>query len=162
MENLPPRLCLCNKNLHCFTWRFLGTPTRSAIYQINSLRSFIRSCLEYMTLLIQKETMLTSCLHGYTVSFEKIQASSTFFWEAIFATPPTVLAVTIHTLPWKMRVEKNCFFFGMASSLVLLAFRYCVETSNSVLKSTNIALRVLVMHCLLIEETRCWNAYWQR
>ena len=28
-----------------------------------------------------------------------------FFWKAIFATSPIVPAVTIHTLPWKMRVE---------------------------------------------------------
>ena len=28
-----------------------------------------------------------------------------FFWKAIFATAPIVPAVTIHTLPWKMRVE---------------------------------------------------------
>ena len=28
-----------------------------------------------------------------------------FFWKAIFATSPIVPAVTIHNLPWKMRVE---------------------------------------------------------
>ena len=32
----------------------------------------------------------------------------------------------------------------------------------SVRKSTNIALWVLIRHCLLIEETRRWNAGWQR
>ena len=42
-----------------------------------------------------------SCLHGYSDSIQKIQG---FFWKAIFATPPIVLAVTIHTLPLKMRV----------------------------------------------------------
>ena len=49
-----------------------------------------------------------SCLHGYSVSIQKIQV---FFWKAIFATPPIVLAVTIHTLPWKMRVETCPFSF---------------------------------------------------
>ena len=44
-----------------------------------------------------------SCLHGYTVSVRKIQRF--FLWKAIFAIPPIVPAVTIHTLPWKMRVE---------------------------------------------------------
>ena len=60
---------------------------------------------------IASSKLSTSCLHGNSVSVGKIQASSTFFWEAIFATPPTVLAVTIHTLPWKMRVEKTLFLF---------------------------------------------------
>ena len=50
----------------------------------------------------------TSCLHCYSVSIQKIQV---FFWKAIFATPPIVLAVTIHTLPWKMRVETCPFSF---------------------------------------------------
>ena len=78
---------------------------------------------------IASSKLSTSCLHGYTVSFGKMQASSTLFWEAIFATPPTVLTATIHTLLWKMMVEKK-HFFGMASSLVLLVFRHGVETSN--------------------------------
>ena len=49
-----------------------------------------------------------SCLHGYSVSIQKIQG---FFWKAIFAIPPIVPAVTIHTLPWKMRVETCPLFF---------------------------------------------------
>ena len=57
-----------------------------------------------------------SCLHGYSVSIQKIQG---FFWKAIFAIPPIVPAVTIHTLPW-----------NMASSLVLFLFGHGVETSN--------------------------------
>ena len=153
------------------------------------------------------------------------------------ATHPITPAVTIHTLPWKMRVEKCPFsLFSMASSLVLFVFGHGVETSHlgdvsaqelcqaiwtshwnklgltylprarmkatslrstwpnmqearerfkktrslcvmwgrlamfrnrkwlfwdlpiSVGKSANIARWVLVMHCLLIEETRRWNA----
>ena len=44
-----------------------------------------------------------SCLHGYTVSMQKIQGF--LFWKSIFAIPPIVAAVAIHTLPWKMRIE---------------------------------------------------------
>ena len=60
---------------------------------------------------IASSKLSTSCLHGYTVSFGKMQASSTLFWEAIFATPPTVLTATIHTLLWKILVEKKLFFW---------------------------------------------------
>ena len=42
----------------------------------------------------------TSCLHGYSVSLQNIQGSSTCFWEAMLATHPIALAVTIHML-WK-------------------------------------------------------------
>ena len=55
--NLPTRLCLCNKNPHCFR-ECLRTPTRTAKYCVNSLRSFIRSSLEHMRSVIQKTTML--------------------------------------------------------------------------------------------------------
>ena len=56
----------------------------------------------------------TSCLHGYCVSLWKIHGS-TFFWEEIFATPQIVLTGTIHTLAWKMRVEKCplSFWYGI-------------------------------------------------
>ena len=58
MVNLPLPLCLRNKNLHFFLV-CLRTPTRSAKYQVNSLRSFLRSSLEFIiTLVIQKKTML--------------------------------------------------------------------------------------------------------
>ena len=111
---------------------------------------------------IASSKLSTSCLHGYSVSFGKIQASSTFFWEAIFATPPTVLAVTIHTLPWKIMVEKKLvlFWYGILPG----SFRFQVWCGDVQFSSKipNIALRVLVTHCLLIEETRHWNAYWQR
>ena len=53
-----------------------------------------------------------------------------FFWKAIFATSPIVPAVTIHTLPWKMRVATCPLSFSMASSLVLFLFGHGVETSN--------------------------------
>ena len=56
----------------------------------------------------------TFCLHGYSVSFCKIQRSSTFFSVATFATRP-----------------KNVpFLFLMASSLVLSVLRHGLETSN--------------------------------
>ena len=55
--NLPTRLCLCNKNPHCFR-ECLRTPTRTAKYCVNSLRSFIRSSLEHIRSVIQKTTML--------------------------------------------------------------------------------------------------------
>ena len=52
-----------------------------------------------------------------------------FFWKAIFATSPIVPAVTIHNLPWKMRVE-TCslsFQYGiLPSSLCLEARSLCV------------------------------------
>ena len=53
----------------------------------------------------------TSCLHGYSASLHKLHGS-TFFWKAIFVTPTIVLAGTIHTLAWKMRVEKCHLSFG--------------------------------------------------
>ena len=59
MENLPTRLCLRNKNLHCFR-AYLRTPTRTVKYQVVILRGFIRSSLEYIMLVIQKRTMLRS------------------------------------------------------------------------------------------------------
>ena len=57
MGHLPTRLCLRKKNLHCFC-TCLRTPTRTLKYQVVSLRGFIRSSLEYIMLVIQKETML--------------------------------------------------------------------------------------------------------
>ena len=56
----------------------------------------------------------TSCLHGYSASLHKLHGS-TFFWEAIFVTPTIVLARTIHTLAWKIRVEKChlSFWYGI-------------------------------------------------
>ena len=60
---------------------------------------------------------------------ETFQVSSTCLWEARFATAPIVLAATIHTLPWKMRLEKCQFSLSsMASSLVLFVFGHAVET----------------------------------
>ena len=52
-----------------------------------------------------------------------------FFWKAIFATSPIVPAVTIHNLPWKMRVETcpSSFQYGiLPSSLCLEARSLCV------------------------------------
>ena len=46
-----------------------------------------------------------SCLHGYSVSLREMQGF--LFLEAIFAIPPIVPAVTLHTLPLKMMV-KTC------------------------------------------------------
>ena len=56
----------------------------------------------------------TSCSHGSSASLHKLHGS-TFFWEAIFATPTIVLAGTIHTLAWKIRVEKChlSFWYGI-------------------------------------------------
>ena len=46
--------CLRKKNLDCLRG-CLRTPTRTVKYQVNSLRSCIRSSLEYMRLVIQKK-----------------------------------------------------------------------------------------------------------
>ena len=55
--------CLREKNLDCLRG-CLRTPTRTAKYQVNSLRSCIRSSLEYMRLVIQKKTrLISSCIH---------------------------------------------------------------------------------------------------
>ena len=119
-----------NKTLECIlaTLNISSSIVSHALEQIQAARIGV-ICQ------IASSKLSTSCLHGYSVSFGKIQASSTLFWEAIFATPPTVLAVTIHTLPWKIMVEKKLVLFGMASSPALFVFRYGVETSNSVRKS---------------------------
>ena len=60
-----------------------------------------------------------SSLHGYSASIRKFQG---FFWKGIFATLPIVLAVqvTIHTFPWKMRIEK-----------CPLSFQYGILPGNS-------------------------------
>ena len=68
-----------------------------------------------------------SCLHGYSASIQKIQG---FFWKAIFAIPPIVPAVTLYTLPWKIRIKTCPLSFSMASSLLLFLFGHGVETSN--------------------------------
>ena len=57
MEICLTRLCLRNKNLHCFRVR-LHTLAWTAKYQVNTLRSFIRTSLKYMTLVIQEKMML--------------------------------------------------------------------------------------------------------
>ena len=49
--------CLREKDLDCLRG-CLRTPTRTVKYQVNSLRSCIRSSLEYMRLVIQKKTLL--------------------------------------------------------------------------------------------------------
>ena len=53
-KHLPTRLAYAKKNLDCLRGR-LRTPTRTVKYQVNSLRSGIRSSLEYMRLVIQKK-----------------------------------------------------------------------------------------------------------
>ena len=45
---------------------------------------------------------------------------------------------------------------GVVCSLLAM-----LRNRKSVRKSTNISPWVLVMHCLLMEETRCWNTDWQ-
>ena len=50
-------------------------------------------------------------LLAWLLCFVTEQPSSTFFSEAMFTTPPIVLAGTIHTLPGKMRVEQCPFSF---------------------------------------------------
>ena len=50
--------CLRRKILHCLC-ACLRMPMRTVKYQVNSLRSCIRSSLEYMRLVIGKKTMLT-------------------------------------------------------------------------------------------------------
>ena len=63
--------------------------------------------------------------------FTQTPLGSTFFWEAIFVTPAIVLARTIHTLAWKIRVEKChlSFWYGILPGF-LFVFRHGVETSN--------------------------------
>ena len=56
-----------------------------------------------------------------------------FFWKAIFATAPIVPAVTIHTLPWKMRVE-TC----------LLSFQYGIL----------LAQQIWLVECMFIPLTQ--------
>ena len=80
---------------------------------------------------------LLLCFHG-----------STFFWEAIFVAPTIVLAGTIHTLVWKMRVEKChlSFLYGiLPGSFRFRAwcgdfqFRGCISTRTlSASKATHL------------------------
>ena len=65
MEHLPTRLCLRNKNLHCFR-ACLRMPTRTVKYHVVSLRGFIRSSLEYIMLVIQKKTIFVYLTHIFT------------------------------------------------------------------------------------------------
>ena len=101
-----------------------------------------------------------------------------FFWKAIFATSPIAPAVTIHTLPWKMRIQNVPCLFSMASSLVLVPSICVLPTAfktNSVPTSwkfspeqvrisptyqvTYLLLgRMKVTHRLSIEKARRWNA----
>ena len=62
---------------------------------------------------IASSNLSTSCLHGYSVSFGKMRFFRemhfcTFFWEAIFATPPIVLTAAIHTLLWIHQSSSCC------------------------------------------------------
>ena len=65
-------------------------------------------------------------LHGYSVSLTEHPKFFYFFWEAMFATPPIVLAGAIHTLLWKMRLEKcqfSLFRYGILPGS--FCFRAC-------------------------------------
>ena len=75
--------CLREKNLDCLCG-CLRTPTRTVKYQVNSLRSCIRSSLEYMRLVIQKETLLT---------WPNI-LSDQFVFECWWISPPTMVYFT--------------------------------------------------------------------
>ena len=160
------------------------------------------------------------CLHGYSASLRKIRGS-TFFWEAIFATPRNCPGRNnshfgLENEGWKMSLvflvwHPHWFFsfsdmvwrlplLGMYQELcraskathlmpiqpkmqearerlkktrslsvvwgLLAMFRHrkwlLWDLPISVRKSTNIVFWVLIRHCLLIEETRRWNAGWQR
>ena len=101
----------------------------------------------------------TSGLHGYSVSSTENPRFFYFFWEAMFATPPIVLAGAIHTLLWKMRLEKCPFsLFSMASSLVLFVFGHAVETphlgdvSARVLPTYTLQLLSISVSCLLLSR----------
>ena len=66
-------ICLREKNLDCLRGR-LRTPTRTVKYQVNSLRSCIRSSLEYMRLVIQKKKR---CSFVYSVKTDAFTSKGT-------------------------------------------------------------------------------------
>ena len=89
----------------------------------------------------------TSCLHGYSASLHKLHGS-TFFWEAIFVTPTIVLARTIHTLAWKIRVEKChlSFWYGILPGSFPFQtwcgdFHFWESIKNSVEQAKQLSLR---------------------
>ena len=62
-----------------------------------------------------------SCLHGYSCLYT---GNPRFlFWKAIFPITPIVPAVTIHTLPWKMRIETCPLSFQYGILLGSFCFR---------------------------------------
>ena len=84
-----------------------SSPTMShALEQINAVRIGVICQTASSKLSV---SCLHDNLHGYLCFYTE---NPTFcFCKAIFATPPIVLAVTIHTLPWKMRVESMSLVF---------------------------------------------------
>ena len=84
------RLCLRKKHLHCFR-ACLRKPTRTAKYQVNSLGSFIRSSLEYITLVIQKKWCSMTCGHPGG-NFQKIgvtvRGKNFYKFSGLDAPPP--------------------------------------------------------------------------
>ena len=124
MVSLHARLCLRNKNLHCFRACLrTRTPTRSAKYQVNSLRSFIRSSLEYITLDIQKKrcssvafenihsiSQLSSRCHRFLshMVFATVE-SLVFLWNLPLCNMPAVHSDerSLRTLPKKKPSMRN-------------------------------------------------------
>ena len=94
-------------------------------------QSFFANTLQLPAICVLHPALKIFCSNTRALLARTFQGSSTCFWEARFATAPIVLAVTIHTLPWKMRLEKCPFsLFSMASFLVLFVFGHAVETSH--------------------------------
>ena len=98
-----------NKTLECW----LATLNLSSAIMSHSLISFQAARIGVICQ-SSSSKLSTSCLHGYSASLHKLHGS-TFFWEAIFVIPTIVLAGTIHTLAWKIRVKKChlSFWYGI-------------------------------------------------
>ena len=92
MEYLPTRLCLRNKNLHCFR-TCLRTPTRTVKYQVVSLRGFIRSSLEYIMLVIMVIQKKKRCSVGFKSSGDMDHSE-----RSLLQTSPTDIERTVRKL----------------------------------------------------------------
>ena len=119
----------------------------------------------------------TCCLHGYSVSLPRITPDSLMAscllqvvdWhlESRESAPFTHTHEVSHLMSTspnmreaRERFKKTrslCVMWGLLAMFRNRKWLYW-DLPISVPKSPNIALRALVMHCLLIEETRRWNA----
>ena len=158
---------LIGHHRHSLAERHMLSATRPAA-QYSGLKGcqVLHQC--YLLLLACKKDKLTYSLQE--IMFPKAGTSHWGQLELTYLAPARLKVPHLMSIRPKMqeapeRLKKTRSLCVVCRLLAMLRHRKWQfwDLPISVRKSTNIAIWVLVMHCrcLLIEETRLWNADWQ-